>query len=222
MQVQKKDNQLQSSKHVLQPPHEKYKNIVFDLGGVLIYWNSKEILNKLFGSDQNFSFDQVIDLYNSAHWGNWDRGTMTTEEVAQGVADRFDKEKVLHLMRMAPSFLTPLEAGLDIFRQVKALGYKTYVLSNLAPECHHKILTESDFLEEFDGHIFSYQVKAIKPEPEIYKALLDTYSLTAEECLFIDDLERNIVGAKNMGIDGIICNDHDFVLQELKNMKVIV
>jgi putative hydrolase of the HAD superfamily len=222
MQVQKKDNQLQSSKHVLQPPHEKYKNIVFDLGGVLIYWNSKEILNKLFGSDQNFSFDQVIDLYNSAHWGNWDRGTMTTEEVAQGVADRFDKEKVLHLMRMAPSFLTPLEAGLDIFRQVKALGYKTYVLSNLAPECHHKILTESDFLEEFDGHIFSYQVKAIKPEPEIYKALLDTYSLTAEECLFIDDLERNIVGAKNMGIEGIICKDHDFVLQELKNMKVIV
>ena len=223
MQIQKKENQLQpASKTSLQSPHEKYKNIVFDLGGVLIYWNSREIVKEVFGDDQSFTFEHLLSLYNSAHWGNWDRGTMTKEEVAEGVADKFDKEKVLHLMTMAPSFLKPLEAGLEIFRQVKALGYKTYVLSNLSPECHRKIRTESDFLEDFDGHIFSYQVKVIKPEPEIYKVLLETYSLKAEECLFIDDLEKNIIGAKKAGIDGVICGDHAVVLQELKNMKVLI
>jgi len=197
-------------------PHHKYKNIVFDLGGVLFYWNPLEI-----AKIHNQIANRILDVVCSEHWGNWDRGTMTAEEVAHELSGEFDKNEVLRLMQEAPGYLKPLDKGLQIFKEVKALGYKTYVLSNLSKDCYNKIFHENEFFKEFDGLIFSYQVKTIKPEPEIYNILLNTYSLKPEECLFIDDLEHNIAGANNIGIDGVVCKDHDYLRQELQRLKIL-
>ena len=60
----------------------------------------------------------------------------------------------------------------------------------------------------------------MKPEPEIYQLLLDTYSLKANECLFIDDVEENIIGAKNMGMNGIQLTDYNFLKEKLKEYGI--
>ena len=60
----------------------------------------------------------------------------------------------------------------------------------------------------------------MKPEDEIYQLLLDTYSLKASECLFIDDVEENIIGAKNMGMNGIQLTDYNFLEEKLKEFGI--
>ena len=60
-----------------------------------------------------------------------------------------------------------------------------------------------DFLPHMDGGVFSCYVQLIKPDPEIYRTLMDKYDLKAEECVFIDDREENVVAARELGMQAI-------------------
>ena len=150
-----------------------------------------------------------------------DRGMFTAAQVSEALAHRFPKDKTLQFIQSIPAYLKPLDEGLEILRAVKALGYKTYILSNMAQEAYDAICKETDIFTEFDGAVFSYQVQAVKPDPDIYQKLLETYNLDAHECLFIDDLEVNINAGKALNIDGIVCKNHADVVQELKTLKVL-
>ena len=104
---------------------------------------------------------------------------------------------------------------------VKKAKYNTYVLSNFQEETFEQAKSQYCFLKGFDGAVFSYQVKAMKPEPKIYQTLLNNYSLMPHDCLFIDDMQINIDGANNIGIDGIVCKNHDYLFKKLKEFHVI-
>ena len=72
-----------------------------------------------------------------------------------------------------------------------------------------------DFIKEADGRVVSSFVKCNKPKKEIYLKLLDEYKLKASECVFIDDLEINIKGANDVGINGIVYKNLDDTLEKL-------
>jgi len=200
--------------------HQKYKNIIFDLGGVLIYFNREELIKSIF-KNEHIGAAHLADAPLTREWLEMDRGVLTPLQVSQALASRFQQDKLLHFIQSIPAYLKPLQEGVEIFSAVKALGYKTYILSNMADFTHEAICKETDLLSQFDGAIFSYQVQAVKPDADIYKKLLETYSLNAEECLFIDDLEVNIEAGRAMNIDGIVCHNHADVRQELKALKVL-
>ena len=61
-----------------------------------------------------------------------------------------------------------------------------------------------DFLPSLDGYVLSCEVNLCKPEPGIYQALFDKYNLVPGECVFIDDLPRNIEMAQNLGMNTIL------------------
>ena len=110
----------------------------------------------------------------------------------------------------------PLMKGVpELIRELKDKGYHLYILSN-ASEFFAK---KSDYFgvnQEFDGIVFSALVKMVKPNPEIYQYLLDTYDLNPEECLFLDDRPANIEGAKKLGIHGMVfTGDVDAVRRKL-------
>jgi len=219
--VQLEVAQPQVQQKTIQPASldNKYKNIIFDLGAVLFYFNPYEILHDLFGLTKEQSKDIVKNI-SSSIWLDMDRGLITPEQVAEKLADPFGKENMLKFLYAMPDRLVPLTQGVEILKLVRQQGYKTYILSNLAEFCYLKV-KDYDFVKQFDGAIYSYQHKCAKPEEQIYRTLLDTYSLKAEECLFIDDLEVNINGSKMLGIDGIVCKDHNYVLDQLKLLSVI-
>ena len=198
---------------------KKYKNIIFDLGAVLFYFNPYEILHDLFGFTKEQA-QEIVKHISSSIWMDMDRGILTPEQVAQKLADPFGKENMMKFLYAMPGRLVPLPQGVEILNLVRQKGYKTYILSNLAEFCYFKV-KDYDFVKQFDGAIYSYQHKCAKPEEQIYRILLNTYSLKAEECLFIDDLEVNINGSKTVGIDGVVCKDHNYVLEQLKLLSVI-
>lgn len=213
--------QIPGQEKTIQPAalSSKYKNIIFDLGAVLFYFNPYEILHDLFGLTKEQS-KYIVKNISSSVWLDMDRGLITPEQVAEKLADPFGKENMLKFLYAMPERLVPLSQGVEILNMVRKQGYKTYILSNLAEFCYLKV-KDYDFVKQFDGAIYSYQHKCAKPEEQIYRTLLNTYSLKAEECLFIDDLEVNINGSKMLGIDGIVCKDHNYVLDQLKILSVI-
>jgi putative hydrolase of the HAD superfamily len=88
-------------------------------------------------------------------------------------------------------------------------------------EMHLELKELHDFFDCFDGQLYSYQAKAIKPQPQIYQLLLTNYKLQPHESIFIDDLEMNVVAAKQLGIDGIICKNPSQVKAELQLRKIV-
>lgn len=201
--------------------NSKYKNVIFDLGGVLVNWSPKQIIADIFRDKEYMSFELWKELFASDLFQGIDRGTLTLSDLYNEMPEKYDKKQFKFFFDNLHEHLFILKSGLKIFDHIKSLGYKTYVLSNFGKEMFEKVEPSFDFLKSFDGAIMSYKVKAIKPESEIYKILLNTYSLNPLECIFIDDLQANIDGAKAMGIDGIVCKDHEYVWQELERLNVI-
>jgi putative hydrolase of the HAD superfamily len=210
---------LLPSEYELTKPHPKYCNIIFDLGAVLIYFNAKEIINDLFKQDEPKPYE-LFEAMKTNLCLDWDRGLRTPHEIADLLADRYNKEKLKRFLTAIPRYLRPLDHGLELFQTIRQKGYKTYALSNITRECHASI-AHHEFFKDFNGTVLSYQVKAAKPDPAIYQHLLDHYSLHAHECLFIDDLPENIAGAQAMGIDGIVLKSHEQVITELRALKVL-
>jgi HAD superfamily hydrolase (TIGR01509 family) len=199
--------------------HEKYRNIVFDLGAVLLHFNPYEILSDLFGYSTEQSV-QIVKQITGPLWLDMDRGLVTPQQVAKALGEKFDEDKMLQYLDAISTRLKPIPQGVRILNWVRQKGYKTYILSNLSEFCYLKV-KDFEFIQGFDGAIYSYQHGYAKPDEQIYKKLLDTYSLNAEECLFIDDLELNIQASRAAGIEGIWCKNHDYVEEQLKLLKII-
>ncbi|MFH1832025.1 MAG: HAD family phosphatase [bacterium] len=198
--------------------HSKYRNIIFDLGRVLFHVNPDKVVTDFFGHEDPVPFGLTKSMFKV--WADVDRGVISPDGAAQILAQEYDKQKVDVFLGAVLDRLTPIDQGVSIFKAIKQKGYKTYILSNLSQQSHNKI-SGYDFMQDFDGAVFSYQYSSIKPEPAIYQALLNLYNLKPEECLFIDDLPDNIAAAKTHGIDGIICSDHAYVREQLLDLHVL-
>ena len=201
---------------------KKYKNIIFDLGAVLVNWQPQKFV-KDFKTKNNLALDDdcLLKIFKNPIYKNLDKGLLTRVDVLQACSSELDKLFLTYVFENFKDHLYPLDQGLKIFEIIKNKNFKTYVLSNFSKEGFEELLPSYDFLDKFDGAVISYKEKQIKPELEIYKTLIEKYNLIPEECLFIDDMPENISAAKKCGIDGIVCKNHDFVMDELKKLKII-
>jgi HAD superfamily hydrolase (TIGR01509 family) len=214
----------QQAPHINQKKaHHKYRNIIFDLVGVLVSWKPKEVIASVFKDESEIPW-YLEEIVHTPEWLELDRGTMTPEQAFESAAKRFHhhelKQQAIKFFAARPRYITPLPEGLEILRAVQAKGYNTYILSNMA-QVTYAYVSRYDFFKTVQGGVYSYQVKMVKPDEAIYNILLKTYDLKPEECLFIDDTEINIAGAQALGIDGIVCNDHKKVLDELKKIGIL-
>ena len=100
-------------------------------------------------------------------------------------------------------------------RLLKARGYHVYILSNYSENMLDQTKDKLKFLPLMDGVVFSYKIKKMKPDPEIYEYLCDEYWLEPEESVFIDDRPVNIKGAETCGIHGIVFRSYEQAKKEL-------
>ena len=182
---------------------KKYKNIVFDVGGVLIEWKPHTFPDNFKG------------VFQSALWGAHDAGVLSRQEVVEKLPDHCDREQFRHFVNTLHHKLTAIPDMVDLFHTVKKMGYRSYILSNMSREMYRELYALHEFFQHADGQIISAHIGTIKPLAAIYEALLSTYSLNRDECLFIDDLEENIAAAQRVGIDGIVCKDSTQVRTEV-------
>ncbi|MGL5683987.1 MAG: HAD family hydrolase [Marinifilaceae bacterium] len=176
------------------------KNIIFDLGGVVVDWSPEKVLNGYPG-DKQFIIDLFEGGFFNNYWVEFDRGTLTQEQV-QFEMSRFSGrpyEECQDLVDYIKYSLTDIPETVDLIKSLSNEGYNLYCLSNMSNE-FYDYLKERDVFTYFKGQIISAHEKLVKPEPEIYQLILDRFDLRADESLFIDDLQANVDAAQELGI----------------------
>jgi len=127
--------------------------------------------------------------------------------------------------------IEPFPKAIELFFQLKRQGYKLYLLSNIARSRFEAIMQKAHdpgqsewlFFTAFDGYMTSFKAGMAKPHEHIFQRLLDDFFLLPEECFFIDDKQINIDTAKRLGINGIVCKDHDHdqLKEALKQLNIL-
>ena len=180
------------------------KNVVFDVGKVLVAFEPIEMMKKL-GFDKRTREVVFHAVFGSELWNINDKGTLTTEELTQGFienAPEYENEIKLAFEHVGDS-IEMFPFAMEWMEDLKAKGLHLYIISNYGQYTFEQTKQKLEFLPYMEGAIFSYQHKIIKPDLKIYEKLLTDYDLKAEECVFIDDRLENIEAAKKVGYVGI-------------------
>ena len=123
------------------------------------------------------------------------------EELERQAGCAIDQDALMHA---ASDIFTLNEPLLPLIDRLKEAGYRLVVLSNTCPPHVEWITRHWDVLERFDARVFSYEVGAMKPSPEIYRVAVEAAGCEAAECFFVDDLVENVEAARALGLDGAV------------------
>lgn len=181
------------------------KNIVFDMGGVLIHYAPAGIVSHLHLPPEDEKL-LLREVFGSVEWVCLDRGSISQEDAL--TAMRRNLPERLHapagrLLEWWKLELRPMEGMAELIKELKELGYGIYLLSNASvrqPEYFSQI-PGSQF---FDGKIVSGFCQLLKPQHEIFELLFREFSLKAEECFFVDDFNANVESARHLGMPGAV------------------
>lgn len=190
-----------------------YKNIVFDMGNVLIDYEPDRVIRQF---TQNEVLIRKVSniLFSSSEWILLDGGLISEERAMKQILPRFDTEEERCVATESFAHwheynMYPKEGMLPLLKELKAAGHGLYVLSNASmrlPECYKTVIPG---WELFDGILFSAEEKCLKPQTIIYEKFFERFSLKPSDCFFIDDLPQNIEGAAECGMDGYVFADGD-------------
>lgn len=180
------------------------KTVIFDIGNVLLNFMWEDFFRKFCPDDETFRAlaDATI---RTPEWHELDRGILGTGEIIDSFIRNApdQKELILRVFQNLNGILVPFPYTVPWIQELKQNGYRVLVLSNFSEKMHTDCNDVMGFLEYTDGGILSYREKLIKPDPAIYKLLLNRYHLIPEECVFLDDLSANVAAAEKLGIHGI-------------------
>ena len=172
------------------------------MGGVLIDYNPEKTLYGMF--DKETADILLREIFRNPLWNDKDRGIIFPEDIMERKKDVIPAEhyeKTAELVNNFFPYMPPFEKMCELVKKLKENGYRIYLLSNASSDFHER-RKGIPTLEFFDGVIISADYKLLKPEKEIYLTLFEEFSLVPEECYFIDDVQKNIDGAKAVGMDG--------------------
>jgi len=180
------------------------KNIIFDLGNVLISFKPSDYLDKT-GYTPEFKNIVLNDIFKSPEWELLDNGTITISEAIEKISahSSLKREQIACVFNLRVKIMHPIDGNINLLPGLKERGFRLYFLSNFPEDIFDDVFQGYDFFKCFDGGIISSKVKCSKPDIRIFKILMDRYSLCAEDCLFIDDIELNAISASSLGMKSI-------------------
>ncbi|MFQ0977583.1 HAD family phosphatase [Vibrio campbellii] len=195
------------------------KNVVFDVGNVLVRWSPIEIVRLTFGNDVDAEA-LAKDLFTSAIWLDLNKGLITETQAKQ----RYQLEKQLSESEAERFFYYVkhtqllIYGGVDLLKRIKSAGYRVFALTDNVVEIVEYLKATYDFWPLFEGTTVSAELGLLKPQPEIYQSLLETHQLLAKETVFLDDMPYNVEGAREVGIEAIQFKHAEQCECELKAM----
>lgn len=181
------------------------RNIIFDMGGVLLNYNPRRYISHLT-ADEGDADLLMREVFNSVEWFRLDHGTIGQEEAAAAMRSHLPvrlHDAVERLIEWWKLEVLPVEGIAELAAELKELGCGIYLLSN-ATLRHPEYFDRLPSAQYFDGRFVSAFHKMLKPQYEIYEAMLEEFGLKAEECFFVDDSVVNVEGAYCMGIAGMV------------------
>lgn len=197
------------------------KTVVLDIGQVLAAFRWEDyLLDCGYNKETREKVARATVL--SKYWGEQDRGSLPEEEIIRLCCELEPSVSTEIRKFFEDITLTVVEYpyAKEFIRDLKKNGYKVYLLSNYGERNFSYAREHFSFIPEADGQVISYEIKNIKPEPEIYEALLQKFGFQPEEAVFLDDSEANLKGAEKFGFHTILVTDFDKALGDLRKLGV--
>lgn len=195
------------------------RNIIFDLGNVLLSWRPDQFFLKENYPEQKIKV-LLNDIINSDTWKQLDNGDITISEAIDIITlkSTLKRDEIALVFSNCIEILYPIKNNVRLLPLLKKRGYQLYYLSNFPAELFKEVLGLYDFFKYFDGGVISSHVLLSKPDFRIYQTLLDKYGLKTEESLFIDDLINNVNAAKALSIKAIHLEKSEKLTEEIENI----
>jgi epoxide hydrolase-like predicted phosphatase len=218
------EDEMTAIRDKISPLFKRVSMVIFDFGGVVNLSDGADdiaFIAKAFGLQ--LPLDQVKELFwtevkplnigqidEKAFWTRF--ATATGGQVPENWEQRWKDHYLAH-------HAAPNERVVALVKRLKQAGYLTPLLSDTIPshaECNRHLYTH------FDPLVLSTQAGFKKPDARIYQHLLDRVACEPSECVFIDDLEKNVKGAQEVGMHGIQFASYEALVQELKRLAIRV
>lgn len=176
------------------------KNIVFDIGNVLADFRWKEYMIEK-GLDGPTIKRVMAASIMSPDWDLFDMGMFDDDEALRRFAsyDPELKPVLERVYRRIDGMIVPFDYATDWIKSLKDRGFSIYYLSNYSRKAYEECKESLEFMKYADGGVMSFQEHVLKPDPAIYQRLLDKYNLKAEESVFLDDTQKNVDAALQLG-----------------------
>jgi putative hydrolase of the HAD superfamily len=192
--------------------------LVFDFAGVVFSWQPLSLLRQVLpchavdDASAQVWMDRIFEGYRG-DWGEFDRGTVAPEDLAERIARRtgLQPAEARAVIDAVPLSFKPVAGTLALLDRLHRAGRPLYFLSNMpAPYADH-LDRHFDFLQAFDDGIYSARVRLIKPEPAIFALAARRFGVPPAELVFLDDVAANVQAARDAGwralqfVDAVQC-----------------
>ena len=191
------------------------KNIIFDLGGVLLRGEPSSILEKLDLSENDYQ--ELIKFFQD--WEKIDLGEETLEH--KFFTCHYHKKIENKYKEVLINYYELRDINQDLIEIIKVLKKNhnnVYILSDNNKETYEYYKKHPDF-KQIDGWVISCNYHSMKKDEKLFEYLLKEYQLNAKECYFIDNNKDNIKIAKKYGIQGYVFNEKEDLSHLKKDMK---
>ena len=196
------------------------KNLIFDVGSVLIGYRWKEMLTNDFGIEDSHAEEIGHRMFEDPIWEDFDRGSVDTDELIDHYCGLYpeDSATIKRMILEGERMMVRRDTLWKRIEELKESGFKIFILSNYTEFLFEKHTEPIPFMDKLDGMVVSYEVHMLKPEPGIYEHILKKYSLVPEDCLFFDDRQENVDAAIKMGIQSVQVTSEETLVKELEKL----
>jgi putative hydrolase of the HAD superfamily len=198
------------------------RNVIFDLGGVLLEWNPDKILQRFY-PDPLLRTLLKDELFLHPEWRALNRGTLSEAQLLERVSKRSGRppaELAALLDSIRESLVTKPDT-VALLRSLHRRGVPLYCLSDMPVSIYAHVRLRHDFWDAFRGIVISGEVRMMKPEREVFEHLLSRYRLEPRQSVFVDDFPSNVDGARAVGLNAIQFRDAAQCERELNTMLAI-
>ena len=198
------------------------KAVVFDLGGVLIDWDPRYLYRKLLADEA--AVEEFLATVCTPEWnGEQDRG----RPFAEGIAELVERHPVhaaaitAYHERWTEMLGGGIPGVVELLAELRAAGVPLYALTNWSAETFGIARERFGFLDWFDGVVVSGEERMAKPDPAVFRVLLDRFGLAPEGALFVDDSPANVAAARELGFDAVQFHGPDRLRRDLRERGLL-
>jgi len=197
-------------------------NVVFDIGNVLVHWEPRALYRKIFATE-----DEVEWFIANVCTHDWNLEQDMGRSFADGVralSKRFPEHAeaiAAYDLRWHETVLGPIDGSVAILDELRSRGTPLYAITNFNQDKFKETLKRFPFLSVFRDTVVSGDERVIKPDAAIYRLLLARNGLEAASCVFIDDSEKNVLGAQAVGMKAIHFTGPDALRADLARMGLL-
>lgn len=194
-------------------------NIVFDMGGVLYRFEPDIAFREYPGEDGQLLYDAI---FASSDWRRQDLGEINEDELISLVSERVPKRLQAAVPRIVRWYdLTGAVCGMqELTKELSERGFSLYLLSNVG-FAFYRYRDRIPSIRLFKGQFISAEHGLLKPDPAIFRRFFDTFGLSAEDCLFIDDTVANVEGARSVGMEAVAFQNAEQLREHLCSLGIL-